>query len=911
MSGIVAFVLNDARHDSRVLREAATLAAAGHDVTILARTVDPYSAELERTTTAEGVPLVRIPVASGPLRWLHLARRPGRLIPAAAVLATRNPVGFIGALVVALVVAPVVLVGVLLLAIPIGLAFIVTRLVPPVSTLWRGLSWHVSWRLAVMPWARAAAAAARAEVPDATVYWAHDLRALPAAIEARDSAGRGTIIYDAHEIFAEAGENARRPAWARRQINALERRLATRATALVTVNELLAERLGPALEISQVVVARNCPPRWTPPSGVDGSPLREAARVPAGTPLLLYHGGLAAGRGIEQLAAAIDAPGLERAHIVFMGNGPATEQVDALARGSEGRIHRLPPVSPAHLSAWVAGADVVVAPIQPTTLNHRFSSPNKVFEGIASGVPVVGSDLPGIRSVILADPDEPLGAVVDPADSAALARAIASIVSLPPSEAAALRARCLAAAHARWNWEIESQGLVALASELDGPAAPGSTQGVAGAAAGLGAAAGSDGAAAGPDVRQTPQQICFVLASTGEFDARTRRLAMGLADRGHAVTVLARAGHRLAAEDRMGPSVVVRRVDVGGEAVQPVKRAVGPWRAVLEARRLLAVIGRVRRQTRAVRDVALAPDVVHAMGFLALPVALDLARRTRARLIYDARDLYVESNNIARLPGPLRLLFAWREGRWARAADRILTVNESCADYLERRYRVRRPVVVMNGQLPWAAPDKRPNLIRERLGIPESRTIALYHGGFMPDRGLYQVVAAAGEPGLETTDFVFMGTGPIEAPLRALAAAAAHSSRLRFLPPVSPDHLLDWVASADVGVMPNQPRTLNERLSTPNKLFECLAAGTPVVSSDFSERRRIILEGPDGPLGRVCDPMSPASIGAAIRALIELGPDEAADLRARCRHAAQTRFGWTAQFERALEAYEGVTGRAW
>lgn len=515
MSGIVAFVLNDARHDSRVLREAATLAAAGHDVTIVARTVDPYAAEPERTTTADGVPLVRVPVASGPLRWLHLARRPGRLIPAAATLARRNPVAFVGGLVV----APVVLVAALLLAIPLGLAFVVARWIPQAASLWRGLSWHVSWRLAVMPWAHAAAAIARIEAPDATVYWAHDLRALPAAIAARDAAGRGAIVYDAHEIFAEAGEHARRPAWARRHINALERRLAARATALVTVNELLAERLGSTLGLPRVVVARNCPPRWTPPIGFDGSQLRAAAGVPDGMPLLLYHGGLAAGRGIEQLAAALDRPGLERAHLVFMGAGPAMEQVEALARGSGDRIHRLPPVSPADLPAWVAGADVVVAPIQPTTLNHRFSSPNKVFEGIASGVPVVGSDLPGIRSVILAQPDEPLGAVVDPADPAALAGAIASIVALPPSEAVALRARCLAAAHARWNWEVESQGLVALAADLDGAATEGADGGVAGGASGLGVAANGDAAAGGPDTHVAPQRI---LLRPG-LDRRVRR----------------------------------------------------------------------------------------------------------------------------------------------------------------------------------------------------------------------------------------------------------------------------------------------------------------------------------------------------------------------------------------------------
>jgi glycosyltransferase involved in cell wall biosynthesis len=323
------------------------------------------------------------------------------------------------------------------------------------------------------------------------------------------------------------------------------------------------------------------------------------------------------------------------------------------------------------------------------------------------------------------------------------------------------------------------------------------------------------------------------------------------------------------------------------------------------------VIGEVRAQGRAARTIAMEVDIVHAMGFLALPVAVGVAARARARLVYDARDLYVESNNIARLPAPLRALFAWREGRWARRASRVFTVNEVLADELERRFRLRRPVVVMNGQAPWDPPDPAPNRIRGRLALGPDRKVALYHGGLMPDRGLDRLIAAMPQPGLESTDLVIMGSGMMEGRLRELAAASPARGRIHFLPPVAPDDLLDWVASSDVGVMPNQPTTLNERLSTPNKLFECLAAGTPVVSSDFPERRRIVMDGPDGPLGRVCDPTSPASIATAIREIVRLSPADAAELRERCRRAGRDRFGWPAQLGRALEAYGELTGRPW
>ncbi|MCI0581387.1 MAG: glycosyltransferase [Chloroflexi bacterium] len=899
MSAIVAFVLNDVRHDSRVLREAATLSGAGHPVTIVGRTVDPYARSPERTATAAGGSLVRVPVARGWLRWLLLARRPARLPAALTAAATADPLRFAAGAVVALLLAVPAVVA----AVPMVLGAVAVRTIPPLGAAWRGISWRLAWQFAVLPWARAAAGAAREAAPAATIFWAHDLRALPAAIAARDAAGGGSIVYDAHEIFPEAGGHATRPAWARRRMAGLERELAARAAALVTVNEALADRLGPALGFRDVVIARNCPPRWTPAAG-DGartdSPLRTTAGVPDGAPILLYHGGLAPGRGIDALAAAIREPGLERSHLVFMGGGPLAGLARELAAASGGRIHVLPPVAPDVLLDWVAGADVVVAPIQPTTLNHRLSSPNKVFEGIAAGVPVVGSDLPGIRSVILADPGAPLGGVTDPDDPAALARSIRSILELPPAEGAALRARCLAAAHERWNWETESAGLVALAENLGREASTPE------------AAPGAPGTAGADPV---PQAVCFVLASSGEFDSRTRRFATDLAARGHRVTIVARVAEGLPAREAPGPGIDLLRVETGRRSGADTRggaaRHSGPLRLLSEARRILRVIAEVRAQDRAVRDLGIQADLVHAMGFLAYPVAAGLARTMGARLVYDARDLYVESNNIARLPGPLRTLFAWREGTWARRAARVLTVNEECADHLERRYRIRRPVIVMNGQAPWDPPKPRPDRIRERLGIQRARRIALYHGGLMPDRGVDRLIRAAERPGLETTELVIMGTGAMEARLREQAAASPALDRIHFLPPVPPAELLEWVASADVGVMPNQPTNLNERLSTPNKLLECLAAGTPVVSSDFPGRRRIIDGGPDGPLGRVCDPTNPESIAAAILEIANLGPEDAAAIRERCRRAARDRYGWPVQLARAIEAYGEVTGRPW
>lgn len=471
MARVVMFVLNDCRTDARVLREAATLVAAGHGVTVMARTSNPYADGVERETR-DGFEIVRVPVASGALRWLLLPRRPASLLRALAGSARRAagrpPRGWfaLGAGGVGLVAAAPFAA---LAALALGTLVAAVRLLPPARWAWLVIEWRLKWRFGVTAWAAGAAAAA----PPGDVFHAHDLTGLPAAIAARDRGG-GAVVYDSHEVFVEAGANAERPRAARAAMRALERRLANEAAALVTVNDDVAQVLRPALGMEgRTVIVRNCPPRWDPPVA-DPALLRLNASIPAEVPLILSHGLLVADRGLEQIAAALRRRELAGVHAVLMGPGPLVPHLRALAADPalEGRLHVLDAVAPDQLAAWVHGADLVVTPIQPSTLNHRLSTPNKLFEALGAGVPVVASDFPPIRRIVIDDPDGPLGAVCDPTDPAAIAATIRALLDLPSTEMADLRRRCLAAAHARYAWEIDAARLVALYELLAPPPPP-------------------------------------------------------------------------------------------------------------------------------------------------------------------------------------------------------------------------------------------------------------------------------------------------------------------------------------------------------------------------------------------------------------------------------------------------------
>jgi glycosyltransferase involved in cell wall biosynthesis len=87
-------------------------------------------------------------------------------------------------------------------------------------------------------------------------------------------------------------------------------------------------------------------------------------------------------------------------HIVFLGDGPLVNDVESfVARHTN--IHRLPSVPVDELLDYTGGADVGISLIENVSLSYYYSLPNKVFEYIMSGVPVVVSDFPEMARLVL------------------------------------------------------------------------------------------------------------------------------------------------------------------------------------------------------------------------------------------------------------------------------------------------------------------------------------------------------------------------------------------------------------------------------------------------------------------------------------------------------------------------------
>jgi starch synthase len=407
-----------------------------------------------------------------------------------------------------------------------------------------------------------------------------------------------------------------------------------------------------------------------------------------------------------------------------------------------------------------------------------------------------------------------------------------------------------------------------------------------------------------------PLRVAMVLYADVTFDSRVQREANALAAAGHAVTIFCLEGAKDAAPMLDG-RVALEVLRKGGRSwsagrPNPFVTATGARRHLARVAFLVAYARNLRTWGLEVARRATDYDVLHAHDFTGL-VAATMARRRRVSLVYDMHDLFLDTAAGTRLPRLARALLLWYERRLARRADLLVTVNQGLAGWARANLRPRSMAVVHNCVPRTTPADPRPTRIRQALGLSSDDPIVLYHGMMGGDRGLEVLYEAMLCPGLEGAHLVLLGFGPDRDRLETLANEPRFGHRIHLLDPVPPGELVEWVTSADVGVMPNQPRTLNERLSTPNKLFESLAAGLPVVSSDFPERRRIIVDDPLGPLGAVCDPTSATAVGEAIRSVLSLNPNGTADLRLRCSTAAQVRWNWEAEAAVLVDAYRRIS----
>lgn len=294
----------------------------------------------------------------------------------------------------------------------------------------------------------------------------------------------------------------------------------------------------------------------------------------------------------------------------------------------------------------------------------------------------------------------------------------------------------------------------------------------------------------------------------------------------------------------------------------------------------------------------------------ALP-ALVAAARKRVPCLCDFHEWYSENVTWDEARGcyrshPLlkRWIFQQLERLVLHSASKVITVCDSIARHLERRYDAPHPIHVLRNVPPLRAEPIRqpPTHLRTALGIAADKAIVLYQGGLGPSRNLEPVIRALAM--VRHAVLVIRGPGMERfAPgYQRLAAGVGAADKLFCLPPVPSNAVVAEARSADLGLWTLLANVgLNFRLALPNKVFEYLAAGLPLLVADLPEVRRLI---DNHGVGLCFDPEDPASIAAAIDQLAGN-----AHLRSACQRnipSALRSLNADREWERLVQLYEGL-----
>ena len=287
----------------------------------------------------------------------------------------------------------------------------------------------------------------------------------------------------------------------------------------------------------------------------------------------------------------------------------------------------------------------------------------------------------------------------------------------------------------------------------------------------------------------------------------------------------------------------------------------------------------------------------HAHDFPALEQIM-LAGIPAAKIVYDSHELFFD-----RQPTDSPKIVKWRKYVFERMQEKayagriatIITVSDSIADHMMAKWKVRRPIVVRN------AVDLRSLGKKGAHFQIANKKIVVHSGNITFGRHLPELVAALSFLP-EDIALVLMGEAReyILTTLLKIANSNGVDRRLIIQTPVSLQDVIPTLEQADLGAVLFTQDALNYKLGLPNKFFEYVAAGLPIVVGRAQEIAAIVRE---YNLGVVCDETNPRAIAAAIQEVLD--PENYDRFRSNAK-AAREVLNWEHEEQTLVKLYQAL-----
>jgi glycosyltransferase involved in cell wall biosynthesis len=266
-----------------------------------------------------------------------------------------------------------------------------------------------------------------------------------------------------------------------------------------------------------------------------------------------------------------------------------------------------------------------------------------------------------------------------------------------------------------------------------------------------------------------------------------------------------------------------------------------------------------------------------------------VAKLRGKKLVYDSHEYWTEVPELTDRPST-RAVWLKLEQWLFPQVDAAMTVNESIAEIYSKLYN-KKVHVVRN--LPFTSVAANSPTKQEKLLI--------YQGALNIGRGIELMIEAMRF--LPDYQLVIAGFGSIEDPLRKLAAARPFAKQIRFTGFIHPEDLKIETGKAALGMSLEADKGASYHFALPNKLFDYIQAGVPVLVSALPEMQRIV------DTYRVGESLSPAErspeqLADRIKGICE-NVDKYSAYLTNCQYAAKL-LNWENEKTRLKEVFAGM-----